>query len=453
MKASIQFLGGAGTVTGSKFLLEVGEHKILVDCGLFQGLKDLRLQNWAPLPLDPQTLTAVLLTHAHLDHSGYLPLLTRNGFSGKIFCTSPTRDLSKVILLDSAKIQEEDAERANQEGFSKHSPAKPLYTVIDAHNCLKAFNLVGVHTWIPVAEGVEARFSNSGHILGSSFIEVKTPDFTIVFSGDLGRSEPLILHPPEVIKKADYLVIESTYGDRLHSPLSPLKQLAQLITDTVERKGHVVIPSFAVGRTQDVLYLLAQLKKQSQIMDIPIYLDSPMGINATEIFADHPLWHRLSSAEVTELSKVATMVKSQQQSDEILHRKESTLVIAGSGMMTGGRVLTHLIKRLPDDRNTVVLVGFQAASTRGRLLRSGATEVKIYGQYIPVRARIEEISSLSAHGDQKDILGWLGKFEAPPRKTFIVHGEPQGSDGLRVKVHHTLNWECVIPKHSETFEL
>lgn len=449
MKASLQFLGGAGTVTGSKFLLQFENRKVLVDCGLFQGLKELRLKNWAPFPVDPKTIDAVLLTHAHLDHCGYLPLLVKNGFSGPVYCTAPTRDLCKVILYDSAKIQEEDAERANEEGYSKHSPAKPLYTTEDAQRALQLFKIVGTHVWIPIAEQVEARFTNSGHILGSALIEVKTPEHSIAFTGDLGRSEPLILHPPEFIKKADYVVVESTYGDRLHSPMSPLKELAKVICDTVERKGHVVIPSFAVGRTQDVLFLISVLKQQCQIKDIPIFLDSPMGINATEIFADYPECHRLSSAEVSNLCKSVTMVKSQQQSYELLHRKDSSIIIAGSGMLTGGRVLTHLVKRLPDDRNSVVLVGYQPASTRGSLLKDGITELKIYGQYVPVRAKIEEISTLSAHADQRDMLKWLGNFESPPKNIFIVHGEPQGSDALRVRIQDTLKWKCTIPHQNE----
>lgn len=453
MKTSIQFLGGAGTVTGSKFLLTVGERKILIDCGLFQGLKELRLQNWAPFPIDPKTIDAVLLTHAHLDHCGYLPLLIRNGFSGPVYCTAPTRDLAKVILNDSAKIQEEDAARANAEGYTKHSPAKPLYTTEDVQKALQRFQVIGIKTWLSITAGVEARFTNSGHILGSALIEVKTPDQTIAFTGDLGRSEPLMMNPPEFIKNADYLVVESTYGDRLHSPMSPLKELARVVCETVERKGHIIIPSFAVGRTQDVLFLLSTLKQQCQILDIPIFLDSPMGINATEIFSDYPDWHRLSPADVSHLCQSVTMVKSWQQSDELLRMKESSIVIAGSGMMTGGRVLSHLKKRLPDARNSVILVGFQAAATRGSLLRNGIPEVKIHGEYYPVRAKIEEISTLSAHADQGDMIKWLRHFEAPPKKVFIVHGEPQGSDALRVRIQDALGWKCMIPHMNDSVEL
>lgn len=453
MTTSIQFLGGAGTVTGSKFLVTSRDSRVLIDCGLFQGLKSLRLQNWDTFPIDPATIDAVLLTHAHLDHCGYLPLLVKNGFSGPVFCTAPTRDLARVILYDSAKIQEEDAARANSEGYSQHQPAKPLYTGADVQKALQHIQAIHTKTWIPVTKNMTARFTNSGHILGSALIELKTPDQTIAFTGDLGRAEPLILNPPETIRHADTLVIESTYGDRVHSPMSPLKELARIVSETVDRRGQVIIPSFAVGRTQDILYLLATLKKQSQIKDIPIFLDTPMGINATEIFADYPDWHRLSPTEVSQLCSSVTMVKSQQQSNELLNRRDSAIVIAGAGMLTGGRVLSHLIRRLPDEENSIVLVGFQAASTRGALLRSGIPELKIYGQYIPVRAHIEEISTLSAHADQRDIIKWLRQVDTPPKNVFIVHGEPQASDALRVRIKDDLGWESKIPKPLETFAL
>lgn len=454
MKSSIQFLGGAGTVTGSKFLLTAGTKRVLIDCGLFQGLKELRLQNWAPFPVPPQSIDAVLLTHAHLDHSGYLPLLVRNGFSGPVFATAPTRDLCKVILFDSAKIQEEDAARANSAGYTKHAPAKPLYTTEDVERAMELIQIVETGKWLPIVDTIDARFTNSGHILGSAIIEVKTSEHTVAFTGDLGRTEPLILNPPEYIRNADYVVVESTYGDRVHPPLSPLKELARIVCETVERGGHVLIPSFAIGRTQDVLFLLSQLKEQSLIpREIPIFLDSPMAINATQIFLDYPNWHRLTSNEIENLCNGVTTVKNWKQSEELLHRKESSIVIAGSGMMTGGRVLSHLAKRLPDARNSVVLVGFQAAGTRGSQLRNGAAEIKIHGEYVNALASIEEISTLSAHADQRDMLQWLKHFESPPKKVFIVHGEPQGSDALRVRIQDMLKWKCKIPKLNEIAEL
>ncbi len=452
-EASLQFLGGAGTVTGSKYLLNLGGKKLLIDCGLFQGLKELRLENWAPPPIDPRQVDAILLTHAHLDHTGYLPVLAKAGFNGPVYCTAPTRELTQVILLDSGKIQEEDAERANRDGYSKHKPALPLYGVDEAKRALNLLKVIERDKWLDLGNGVEARFTNSGHILGSCFIQIRTPDMTIVFSGDLGRSDPLILNPPEVLKEADFVVIESTYGDRLHSPLSPLKELGAIVNETFDRKGHLIIPSFAVGRTQDVLFLLSQLKRQSQIPQIPIFLDTPMGINATEIFGNYPEWHRLSSEEARDLCKSVTLVQSAQQSEELQHRHDSSIVIAGSGMLTGGRVLAHLMSRLPSERNTVLLVGYQAPSTRGSLLRNGLSEIKIYGQYVQVRAQIRELSSLSAHSDQGEIIRWLRNFSSPPTKAFIVHGEPQAAEALRVRAHDALNWNCVVPRRNETIDL
>ena len=453
MSAKIQFLGGAGTVTGSKFLLEIEDEAYLVDCGLFQGLKELRLQNWASCPVDAKRLRGVLLTHAHLDHSGYLPLLVRHGFQGPIYATAPTRDLAKVILMDSARIQEEDAELANQGGYSKHHPAQPLYTTEEAHRAMGLFRKCALKEWFPLSDRVRFRFSQSGHILGSSLIEVQTQDWTLGFTGDLGRADPLILPPPDHFERVDYLVTESTYGDRLHSPLSPLKELGRMIRDTFDRGGQILIPAFAVGRTQDLLYLIAELKAASQIPEIPVFLDSPMGINATEIFLDYPDWHRLPSDVVQRMNHAVTLVKSNQQSEEVMRRRESSIVIAGSGMLSGGRILRHLIERAPDPKNTIVLVGYQPPSTRGSLLQSGAAELKMHGQYVPVRAQVETLSTLSAHGDQRDILKWMAKMTAPPKMTWIVHGEGQPAHALELKVRDTLKWSCHVPAQGESREL
>lgn len=453
MALSIQFLGGVGTVTGSKYLITCESQKVLIDCGLFQGVKDLRLQNTSPLPINPKELDAVVLTHAHLDHSGYIPLLVKNGFRRPIYCTAPTRDLAKIILLDSAHIQEEDADYANKAGHTKHSPALPLYTVQDARNSLPLFKSIKENCWTEILPNWAIRLRASGHILGSAFIELKVGGKTIVFSGDLGRTEPLILRAPCVLKEADYLLIESTYGDRNHSHESPLKALAAITLETLERKGHLLIPSFAIGRTQDLLYLFSLLRKDQKIPDIPIFLDSPLGINATEIFTEYPTWHALNAREVKSLCEVGIMVKSKQQSKELFQQKHSSIVIAGSGMISGGRILHHLSKRLPDPRNTVLLTGFQAMGTRGRFLQERASELKIHGQYIPVRSQVKEISSLSAHADQREILNWLKNFESRPKKTFIVHGEPHSADALRVRIQDHLGWECYVPKFLETIEL
>lgn len=453
MGLTLQFLGGVGTVTGSKYLLTHADKRVLIDCGLFQGVKDLRLLNWAPLPIDPTKVDAVVLTHAHLDHIGYLPLLVKRGFRQSIFCTAPTRDLAKILLLDSAHIQEEDADYANRAGYSKHSPAQPLYTTDDAKSVFPLLKSLKESQWIEILPGWSVRFRSSGHILGSAFIEVKVDGKTIVFSGDLGRSEPLILRSPSVIEEADYLLIESTYGDRVHSQESALKVLGKVTQDTLSRKGHLLIPSFAVGRTQDLLYLFSVLKAQKKIPNVPIFLDSPLGINATDIFTEYPTWHSLNASQVKALRQVVTMVKSRQQSKELLQKRSSTVVIAGSGMVAGGRILHHLAKRLSDSRNTVLLTGYQAAGTRGRLLQNGIAELKFHGDYVPVRAHIEEISTLSAHADQKEILTWLRNFKSPPKKTFIVHGEPQASDALRVRIQDSLSWACHIPRYLETVEL
>lgn len=453
MRSSIRFLGGAGTVTGSKYLLEIGAKKILVDCGLFQGLKELRLENWAPFPIKPAEIDCVILTHAHLDHSGYLPILAKNGFQGKILTTAPSLDLAKVILLDSAKIQEEDAAHANKGGYSKHSPARPLYTTEDAHLALRLFKVAPVDSWQSLFEGVRYRLTNSGHILGSVLVEIQTPDFVIAFTGDLGRSRPLLLHPPRSIAQADYLVVESTYGDRVHATTPAVEALEKIVTETISRGGQVLIPAFAVGRTQDILYLLSLLRKKRKLGNTPIYLDSPMGASATRIFTDHPEWHRLSPSEVNTLCETVSVIENQKESDALQRSTDSAIIIAGSGMITGGRILSHLEQRLADPKNTVILVGYQPPSTRGSLLRNGIDELKIRGHYVPVKARIEDISTLSAHADQSELLNWMRGFQRPPRHTFIVHGEPQAANALRVRICDSLHWKCSVAKLGESVSL
>ncbi len=443
---SIKFLGGAGTVTGSKFLVSSNKQKILVDCGLFQGLKELRLENWKNLPVDVREIQTVLLTHAHLDHTGYLPLLRKQGFSGKIFCSAPTAELTKVILFDSAKLQEEDATLANRDGFTKHSPAKPLYRSSDVDRILRYFQAVRPGAWTKICDGIRFRMQNSGHILGSVFIELDVHGKTIVFSGDLGRKKPLTLNAPQVLHHADYLVTESTYGDRIHKKQDTLKVLAGVINETFAQKGQVIIPSFAVGRTQDLLYLFSVLKRKDKIPPVPIYLDSPMGIHATEILLNHPDWHKLSPAAIQHLREGTIMVRTQAESQKLLRSSERAIIIAGSGMASGGRVLHHLEKRLPHHRNTVLLVGFQAPGTRGKLLLDGAQEIKIHGKYVPVKAKVTTLFDLSAHADQTEIIDWLSNFKKAPQSTFIVHGEPQASDNLRLKIKDTLGWHCVVPQ-------
>ncbi|MGZ3709604.1 MAG: MBL fold metallo-hydrolase RNA specificity domain-containing protein [Bdellovibrionota bacterium] len=449
----MQFLGAVGTVTGSKFLLSDGKSRVLVDCGLFQGVKELRLRNWEPFPVDPKTIDAVILTHAHLDHSGYLPVLVKNGFAGTVFCTKPTQDIAKILLNDAGHLEEEEAAFLNRHGISKHHPAKPLFTTLDAHEAMRHFLPLEESRWTEIWPGWKLRFQNSGHILGSAFVEIDLQGERFVFSGDLGRSHPLILKDPALIEQADYLFVESTYGDSFHPQTPALDELERIVLETLHRKGHLLIPSFAVGRTQDVLYLLSVLRKKKRIPEIPTFVDSPLGVSATEIFVEYPNWHRLSNHEIQEMQNSVTLVHSQQQSQELLHKKNPTIIIAGAGMMTGGRILHHLAARLPDDRNTVLIVGFQAAGTRGRLLEHGIPDLKIHGQYIPVRAKIERIPGLSAHADQGEILSWLGGFKSAPKTTFIVHGEPQAADALRVRIKDKLHWEVEIPKHLEVVEL
>ncbi len=450
---SIQFLGGAGTVTGSKYLIQSGKRRILVDCGLFQGIKELRLKNRKPLPVDPADIHAVILTHAHLDHTGYLPLLVKRGFRGKVYCTQPTAELTQVILMDSAKLQEMDAEYANRKGFSKHHPALPLYTQEDAERAIHFLTPMPPHQWHKIFNDISFQFKSSGHILGSAFIELEIQGKRIVFSGDLGRQKPFLLNPPESIERADYLLIESTYGDRLHNPESPSKELARVIHDVISRKGHLLIASFAVGRAQDLLFLISQLKRENKIPDIPVYVDSPMAKNALDIFHRYSKWHALSPTECAEICNAAHVVNSREESKHLLELEQSSIVISASGMLSGGRVLFHLENRLSEEKNTILLVGFQAAGTRGRLLRSGARELKMHGRYIPVKAHIEEITTLSAHADQSEIITWLRGFKSPPKMTFIIHGEPQASDALRLHVQDELGWSSCVPNPMDEVKL
>jgi len=457
MSIKMQFLGGVQTVTGSKTVFQAGKHKILVDCGLFQGLKDLRLKNREPLPIAPRMIDSVLLTHAHLDHCGYLPLLVREGFRGKIYSSSPTRDLAKLILLDSAKIQEEDAEYANYRKFSKHTPAEPLYTQKDVIRTLELFQPMPIGKWHTLPGSIKFRLSPSGHILGSTFIEIEAEGKVTVFSGDLGRMNPVLYDPPTRIEHADFLVVESTYGDRNHldpAQTEPARaKLARIVRETYERGGQVIIPSFAIGRVQELLFLLSGLKREKLIPELPVYLDSPMGVNATRIFTDYPGWHRLDREEIDRLCSDTQIVETRAESVRVMRDAEPCVIIAGSGMVTGGRVLHHLAARLTDERSTVLLVGYQAAGTRGRLLRDGVGELKMHGRYIPVQCRVEELAGLSAHADQSETIEWLRGFKKAPEKTFINHGEPQGSDALRLKITDTLGWACELPHLNEEFIL
>ncbi len=454
-RMKIRFLGGAQTVTGSKTLLQVGHTKVLIDCGLFQGLKELRLKNWEKFPLSVSDLDAVILTHAHLDHSGYLPALHRAGYRGKIYCSAPTRELSRLILLDSAHLLEEDADFANRHGYSKHHPALPLYDQAEVEKTMDLFQTVRCGKWIDLGHDLSFRLEPSGHILGSTFVVVRAEGKRIVFSGDLGRMNPILYDPPSEIAEADVLVVESTYGDRNHLEErgSVEKKLARVVKETCARGGQLIIPSFSVGRVQELLYLLSVLKQRGDLPEVPVYLDSPMGIKATRIFTEFPEWHRLERGEVDRLCTMTTAVESRAESIGIMREAKPAIIIAGSGMVSGGRVLHHLAARMGDPASTILLVGFQAAGTRGRLLREGATELKMHGRYFPVQCQVETLEGLSAHADQSEILRWMRNFERPPAQVFLNHGEPQALDMLRLKVKDELGWECRIPHLGETFEL
>ncbi len=446
---SIQFLGAAGTVTGSKHLLKTPEKNILIDCGLFQGLKSLRLKNRELLPVDVKGIDLVILTHAHLDHCGYLPLLAKSGYAGKILMTPPTRDLAEIILRDSAKIQEEDAEHENRYGISKHNPSLPLYTMKDVENVLKQFYVYSDNQWINISPNIEFRFLQNGHILGSCFIEVNCFGKKIIFSGDIGRSNDDIMKPPSVVEEADFLVMESTYGDRLHGTAPAKDELAGIINDTIHQNGNLLIPSFAVGRAQELMHLVNQLKKENRIPNVPVFMDSPMGADATKVLHKYPAWHKLSEEECRAVCHDINIITDFQDTQKVIALKGSKIIIAASGMITGGRVLEYLKNYIDDKKNTLLLVGYQAEGTRGRALRNGAHEIKIYGKYYPVKARVKEISSLSAHADQKEMIDWLARFKKKPQKIFLVHGEPQAQETFRIKIQDELKTEAIIPRQGQ----
>jgi metallo-beta-lactamase family protein len=450
----LSFLGGVGTVTGSKYLLEAAGHRILVDCGLFQGFKQLRLRNWAPFPVEPASLEAVVLTHAHLDHSGAIPLLTRGGFRGPVLCTPATADLCGILLPDSGYLQEKDAEFANRHGFSKHHPALPLYTQADAEAALERFSPVAFGRKYSPAPGITLQFRPAGHILGAAITELILPDgMRLVVSGDLGRPGSPTMPDPAPIRQADILLVESTYGDRIHDPRDPEAVLADVITRTAARGGTVLVPAFAVGRTQVLLYHLYRLKAARRIPDLPIFLDSPMAQDATDLFRRYQGEHRLSAAECRAACGVARYVRDAEESKALAANAFPKVILSASGMATGGRVLHHLKVYAPDRRNTILFSGFQAGGTRGADMVAGADSVKIHGAYVPVRAEVDNLSMLSAHADAGEILGWLRGFERPPRQTYVVHGEPAAADALRHRIEEELGWACRVPEHGERVAL
>ena len=450
---SLTFLGAVGTVTGSKYLLEADGRRVLIDCGLFQGFKQLRLRNWTPLPFDPSNLDAVLLTHAHLAHSGYIPLLVKSGFSGPIYATAATRDLCEVLLPDSGHLQERDAEFANRHGFSKHRPAKPLYTQAEAEACLGRFIPTDFEQELSITSGLTARFLPAGHILGAALIHISDGGRSILFSGDLGRPESATMLAPAIVRETDFLVVESTYGDRRHENADPEDRIAEIINRVVARGGTVLIPAFAVGRAQSILFHLQRLRASNRISDVPIFLDSPMAIDASDIFCDPLAEHRLTAEQCRAACRVATYVREAEDSKALDANAVPKIIISASGMATGGRILHHLKNFVSDARNAVLFTGFQAGGTRGAAMTSGAKTVKIHGSYIPVRAEVENLHMFSAHADADEILAWLGNFTSAPRQTFVTHGEPAASDALRHRIEEELGWTCCVPDYRDQVEL
>ncbi|HWO20068.1 MAG TPA: MBL fold metallo-hydrolase [Kofleriaceae bacterium] len=452
-RARITFQGATETVTGSRYLVEHGAARLLIDCGLFQGPKNLRQRNWAAPGFDPEAIDAVLLTHAHIDHSGYLPRLCKAGFRGPVYCTEGTRDLLRILLPDAGYLQEEEARLANRHGTSRHRPALPLYTRADAEACLEQLVPVAYHAEIAPAAGVTASFTRAGHIVGSGCLRLALggpSDTSITFTGDVGRPHDPVMKPPEPLAATDYLVVESTYGDRRHPATDLLADLARVVTETVERRGAIVVPAFAVGRAQHLLHLLAELRTAGKIPPIPVFLDSPMAIDATELFHRHRIDQGLSEAACAAMCRLPQYTPTADDSKAIDRRTEPMIVISASGMATGGRVLHHLRRFLPDPRNTILLVGYQSAGTRGRSLADGADELKLLGQYVPVRARVVQLEGLSAHADYRELLDWLAASGIAPRRAFVTHGEPAAADALRRRLRDELHWDAVVPRLGET---
>lgn len=450
----ITFLGATQTVTGSKYLINLKSKNILVDCGLFQGYKELRLRNWNKLPFEASKIDAVLLTHAHLDHTGYLPLLVKSGFRGPIYSTPGTKVLCSILLPDSGYLQEEEATFANKYGFSKHKPALPLYTKADAEETLKYFKTVPYDQFFyPETDELKAVFKRAGHIIGSSFIRLEAEKTSILFSGDIGRPHDPVMQAPSQIPQADYIVLESTYGNRSHEKESPTQYLGKIITETVKKGGSVIIPAFAVGRAQSLLYYIYQLKKNKEIPDIPVYLDSPMAINATDILCEHQDDLRISKDDCKNLCQIASYINTAEESKKLDDNRYPMIIISASGMVTGGRILHHLKVFAPDPKNTIVFTGYQSGGTRGARIIAGEQEIKIQGQMIPVRANVKVLSNTSAHADADEILQMLEKITKPPKKIFITHGELGASEALKEKIQKKFGWTVTIPSYLDSEEL
>jgi metallo-beta-lactamase family protein len=456
----ITFLGAAGTVTGSKYLVEAEGHKLLVDCGLFEGSKDLKQRNWEKLPVDPATIDWVLLTHAHIDHTGYLPRLTRNGYHGPIYANVATRELCQLLLPDSAHLQEEDAQYAAKKHYSSHKPPLPLYTVAEAQATLTQFRDIPSNNDFKISPQFSVRPHDAGHILGATWLELTVTENgqprVIVFSGDIGRYDQPILKDPESPARADFLLCEATYGDREHPSGSVLDELADVVNRTAKRGGAVVIPAFAVDRTQLLMYYLRVLEDQKRIPNLPVFVDSPMAINVTEMYVRHRTDHDLKQQSGDDPLSVKNvhLTRTVEDSKKINDVVSPCIIISASGMITGGRVLHHLAKRLPDSRSAVLLVGYQAEGSGGRALQNGAKFLSIHGEQVPVRAEVVELGQLSAHAGKSELLRWVSGFQAAPKQTFMIHGEPSGLTALRDAIVAQQNWPNVtIPNYLQSFDL
>lgn len=460
----ITFLGAAGTVTGSKYLVEAGGKRLLVDCGLFQGSKELQQRNWNNLLIDPASIDWVLLTHAHLDHTGYIPRLVQNGFRGPIYSNAATHELCQLLLLDSAHLQEEDAQYAAKKNYSSHKPPLPLYTVAQAQTSLAQFREIPRADVFSISPEFSVRPHDAGHILGSSWLELTITENSkqtlVVFSGDVGRYDQPILKDPESPSRADFLLCESTYGDRDHPTGSVPDALAGVINRVAKRGGAIVVPAFAVGRTQTLMYYVRELSEQKRIPPLPVYVDSPMAINVTDIYVKHKEDHDADFVQQEERGnhdplnmQNVHMTRSVEDSKKINEVVAPCIIISASGMATGGRILHHLARRLPDSRSAVLLVGYEAEGTGGRALADGAQYLRIHGQEVPVRAEIVKIDQLSAHAGRSELLRWLSGITVPPRQTFLVHGEPNALESFHGAITSKFNWPVTVPEYLQAFDL
>lgn len=449
----LSFLGATGSVTGAKFLLEHDGRRLLVDCGLFQGLKQLRLRNWDAFPVPPSSVDAVVLTHAHLDHSGMLPRFVAQGYRGPVYCTAATRDLCGLLLPDSAHLLEEEADYANRHGFSKHHPALPLYTQADALAALERLQPRAFDTGFAPIPGVRVQLRRAGHLLGAASVRVEWDNRSLLFSGDLGRTQDLLMQPPALPEASDWVVMEATYGDRVHPSADALTAIADVVNRTAARGGVVLVPAFSVGRAQTMLYSLHLLKSQRRIPDLPLYLNSPMAADATRIYQAHLDDHRLSPEQCRAMCSAAHAVNSVEESKRLNTLDMPAVIVSASGMASGGRVLHHLKAYGPDARHTILFAGYQAMGTRGAAIVAGAPTVRIHGQHVPIRAEVAHLDTLSGHADREELLAWIGALPAPPERVFLTHGEPLPADALRQAIEERHGWPCTVPEYRDSVEL